>query len=66
MQKTYHMPVKVIIESENPDKMMRGIAEAIYDTIEKHTGSMEFNAEVRFCDVQYSVYIKADERTFAQ
>ena len=60
MERIYHMPVKVKIDSDNPDRVMRGIAEAIYDAVAKHTCSREFNAAVRFCDVEYSVFIKAD------
>ena len=66
MERIYHMPVRVKIDSDNPDRVMRGIAEAIYDAVEDHTGSREFNSAVRFCDVQYSIFIKADAQTFAQ
>ena len=66
MERIYHMPVRVKIDSDNPDKVMRGIAEAIYDAVTVHTGSTEFNAAVRFCDVEYSIFIKADAQTFAQ
>lgn len=66
MERTYHMPVTVKIDSENPDKAMRGIAEAIYDAVTEHTGRKEFDKAVRFCDVTYSIYIKADAQTFAQ
>ena len=66
MERIYHMPVRVKIDSDNPDRVMRGIAEAIYDAVADHTGSREFNAAVRFCDVEYSVFIKADAQTFAQ
>ena len=66
MERIYHMPVRVKIDSDNPDRVMRGIAEAIYDAVADHTCSREFNAAVRFCDVEYSVFIKADAQTFAQ
>lgn len=66
MERIYHMPVRVKIDSDNPDMVMRGIAEAIYDAVADHTGSMEFNAAVRSCDVEYSIFIKADGKTFAQ
>lgn len=66
MERIYHIPVRVKIDSDNPDRVMRGIAKAIYDALEAHTGSMEFNAAVRFCDVEYSIFIKADAQTFAQ
>ena len=66
MERIYHMPVRVKIDSDNPDRVMRGIAEAIYDAVANHTGSMEFNVAVRFCDVEYSIFIKADGKTFAQ
>lgn len=66
MERIYHMPVRVKIDSDNPDRVMRGIADAIYDAVKAHTGSREFDKAVRFCDVEYSVFIKADEKTFAQ
>ena len=66
MERIYHMPVRVKIDSDNPDRVMRGIAEAIYDAVEAHTGSREFDAACRFCDVNYSIFIKADGNTFAQ
>ena len=64
MEKIYHIPVKVKIDSKDPDKVMLGIAETIYDAIADHTGSREFNDAVRFCDVEYSIYIKADWKRF--
>ena len=60
MEQIYHMPVRVKIDSDNPDRVMRGIAEAIYDAVANHTCSREFNEAVRFCDVEYSIFIKAD------
>lgn len=66
MERIYHMPVRVKIDSDNPDRVMREIAEAIYDAVVKYTCSGESNAAVRFCDVEYSVFIKADAQTFAQ
>ena len=33
MEKIYHMPVRVKIDSDNPDRVMRGIAKAIYDAV---------------------------------
>ena len=66
MERIYHMPVRVKIESDNPDMVMRGIAEAIYDAVADHTVSLEFNAAVRSCDVEYSIFINADAQTFAQ
>ena len=64
MEKIYHIPVKVKIDSEDPDKVMLGIAETIYDAIADHTGGREFNDAVRSCDVEYSIYIKADWKRF--
>ena len=66
MKRIYHMPVRVEIDSDNPDVVLRGIAEAIYDAVADHTGTKEFDAAVRFCDVEYSIFIKADTQTFAQ
>ena len=66
MERIYHMPVTVTIDSDNPDRVMRGIAEAIYDTVKAHTCSREFDAACRFCDVEYGIFIKADAQTFAQ
>lgn len=66
MERIYHMPVRVKIDSDNPDRVMLEIAKAIYDAVMDHTGSREFNAAVRFCDVEYSIFIKADAQTFAQ
>ena len=66
MERIYHMPVRVKIDSDNPDRVVWGIAKAIYDAVEAHTGSREFDAAVRFCDVEYSIFIKADAQTFAQ
>lgn len=65
MERIYHMPVRVKIDSENPDMVMRGIAEAIRDAIEKYI-SGSFNEKVKFCDVEYSIFVKADAQTFAQ
>ena len=66
MERIYHMPVRVKIDSDNPDMVMRGIAEAIYDAVEALTGSREFDEAVRFCDVEYSIFVNADAQTFAQ
>lgn len=66
MERIYHMPVRVKIDSDNPDMVMRGIADAIYDALKVHTGSREFDANVRFFDVDYSIFIKADKQTFGQ
>ena len=66
MERIYHIPVRVKIDSDNPDMVMRGIAEAIYDAVKAHTCSREFDAACRFCDMEYSIFIKADAQTFAQ
>lgn len=66
MERIYHIPVRVKIDSDNPDRVMLGIARAIYDAVAEHTGSRQFNAAVRLCDVEYSIFIKADAKTFAQ
>ena len=66
MERIYHMPVRVQIDSDNPDRVMRGIAEAIYDAVEAYTGRRELEAAIRRCVVEYSIFIKADGRTFGQ
>lgn len=66
MERIYHIPMRVKIDSDNPDRVVREIGRVIYDAIAEHTGRREFNAAVRLCDVEYSIFIKADAKTFGQ
>ena len=62
MIKRYALPMKLEIRSEHPDLDAKKIAEAIHDAIEKY-GSEVFHGE--YFDVEYSIYIKADEKEFS-
>lgn len=63
MRKEYTIPIKMEIESENPDLDAKRIADSIYDAAEKY-GLEIFHGE--HLDMGYSIYIKADKREFSQ
>ena len=61
MKKIYAFPIRLEIESKNPDKDARRIAETIHDAVEQYSLN-SFHGQ--WMDMEYSVYIKADEATF--
>ena len=62
MKKRYAMPIKLEIDSENPDLDAKTIAESIHDAVERF-GSEKFHGQ--YFDMEYSIYIKADEKVFS-
>jgi len=64
MKQTYHLPVRVEIESDNPDKDLKKIAEAMYDAVNDIVKDPDFR--LKWFDMEYSIFVKADKETFAQ
>lgn len=66
MKQIYHLPVKVEIESDNPDVVMRRIAETIHDALDEYTSKDEFAAHVPSVNIEYSIYVRPDHETFGR
>ena len=64
--KKYVLPVTVEIEADNPDRIMREIADIMYDAVEKHVNTSDFDAKCKRLDVSYSIYVKPDQKTFGK
>lgn len=66
MKQTYSLPVKVIIESEHADAVMRRISEVMYDAVKAfcEDPANEFDDHVEYFDMDWSIYTKADKKTF--
>lgn len=65
-RETYVLPIKVEIQSEEPDVTMREIAEAIYDTVSAWSSANIEPHPGRTLDVQWSIYKKPDPKSFGQ
>lgn len=66
MKQIYHLPVRVEIESDNPDAAMLKVAEVIYNALAVFMNCSDFNEHVRVSDVEYSIFVKADKETFGK
>ena len=66
MKQTYSLPVKVIIESEQADAVMRRISEVMYDAVKAfcEDPAKEYDDHDEDIDMDWSIYTKADEKTF--
>ena len=64
MKQIYHLPVRVEIESDNPDKDLKRIAEAMYDAVNEIVKDPVYRP--KYFDMGYSIFVKADKETFAQ
>ena len=63
-KETYCLPIKIEVKSEEPDVMMREIAESIYDAINAWALTSITLQSGRTIDVQWSIYKKQDPETF--
>lgn len=61
MKKIYALPIRLEIDSTNPDRYARRIAEIIHDAVEQFS-IHEFHGS--WIDMEYSIYIKAEEGDF--
>ena len=66
MRQTYHLPVRVEIESDNPDVVMREMADAMYDALKGYMTGIKFDDNVKFSEIEFSIYYKADKETFGK
>lgn len=66
MKNTYSLPVKVFIESDQPDSIMKAICETMYDAVKNfiYDPKNEFDNHVKHFDMEWSIYKKADEKIF--
>ena len=66
MKQTYFLPVKATIESEHADAVMRRISEVMYDAVDAFIKdpANEFDDHVEYFDMDWSIYTKADKKTF--
>lgn len=62
--KKYILPIKVEIKSDNPDKEIKRIADCIYDSITAMTNKPGYKQRVNLLDLDYSIYIKAENDAF--
>lgn len=67
MKQTYSLPMKVFIESDTPDAVMKRITEVMYDAVKAFIDDPEneFDEHVKHFDMEWSIYTKADPKTFA-
>ena len=65
-KETYCLPIKVEIQSEEPDVAMREIAEVIYDAINNWSLANVTLHPGRTLDVEWSIYRKPDPETFGR
>ena len=63
MKKTYAIPIRLEIDDDNPDRRAKETAERIYDAVYELAKEMDQH-EVRFFDMEYSIYVKPDAATF--
>lgn len=60
MEKKYHLPIRITIDADQPDRVAKRISEAIYDAAAEIVE--EIKAEKIL--IEYSIYIRAEEKEF--
>jgi hypothetical protein len=63
-KETYCLPIIVTIIDEEPNRIVKKIADAIYDGIQEIMKSSETNCEAM--NVEYSIFIKGKENEFKE
>ena len=61
VKKVYSMPIRLEIDSRNPDLDAKRTAEAIYDAVEHYATKVFHGKEY---DMEYSIYILAEKEVF--
>lgn len=62
MKRTYCLPVNITIDDENPNKVVKEIAETIYDGIRELFPSPSMKS--KRVDIEYSIFIKPQDEDF--
>ena len=62
MIRTYCLPVNITIDDENPNKVVKEIAETIYDGISELFQSPSIKSER--VEIDYSIFIKTQDKDF--
>lgn len=62
MIRTYCLPVNITIDDENPNKVVKEIAETIYDGISELFQSQSIKSEQ--IEIDYSIFIKTQDKDF--
>ena len=66
MKQIYHLPVNVKIDADDPNALIKRIAETIHDAVTKIVNESGLEDHVKFLDVEYSIYIQAKKGDFAE
>lgn len=64
MKKTYHLPVTLVVDGPNPDRVAAMIAQRIHDSVRLML-DVEYLPETAV-DMEYSIYEKADGKKLAR
>ena len=62
MIRTYCLPVNITIDDDNPNKVVKEIAETIYDGIKELFQSPSIKSER--VEIDYSIFIKTQDKDF--
>lgn len=62
MIRTYCLPVNITIDDENPNKVVKEIAETIYDGIRELLQGPSIKSER--VEIDYSIFIKTQDTDF--
>jgi hypothetical protein len=62
MIRTYCLPVNITIDDENPNKVVKEIAETIYDEIRELLLSPSIKSKL--VEIDYSIFVKTQEKDF--
>lgn len=62
MTRTYCLPVNITINDENPNEIVKEIAETIDDGIEELLNSEKIRSE--YIEVDYSIFVKTRNEDF--
>ena len=62
MIRTYCLPVNITIDDENPNQVVKEIAETIYDGIRELLQSPSIKSER--VEIDYSIFIKTQDKDF--
>ena len=55
---TYLIPITVVIEARNANQLIRRIGETIHDSVSDLVAEPDFNDNVAYFDMQYSLHKK--------